>query len=223
MATTTTDTTASADPALITRRGPRRSMCRPTKIPTPAATTRLSENAPVSAVVLQPVSLAIEDKQDREGVVQHAPAGDLRERQDPDDATQPGVVEDAGLSRWLGVGHSFERPPMVISSGAAVTPQQPAELADSSSSNSPAPPQTPVSGSVSSTRSAASWSPAIAATTERTCSKPVMARKDGGAAVALHADHVEAGVGLGQFLGAVRIDGAAGVHVGVDQRGEHTR
>ena len=38
---------------------------------------------------------------------------------------------------------------------------------------------TPVSGSSSSTRSAASMSPAIAATTERTCSKPVAIRNVG--------------------------------------------
>ncbi len=39
--------------------------------------------------------------------------------------------------------------------------------------------QTPVSGSTSSTRRAATWSPAISATTERTCSYPVFIRKVG--------------------------------------------
>jgi arsenate reductase len=60
------------------------------------------------------------------------------------------------------------RTPMV-SGPAAGAPQQPPE-APAGSSNAPLPPHTPVSGSTSSTRAAASWSPASAATTERTCS-----------------------------------------------------
>jgi hypothetical protein len=44
-----------------------------------------------------------------------------------------------------------------------------------------------------------------------------------GAPVALHADHVQAGLGGGEFSGAVRRDGSAGVDIGVDQRGELAR
>lgn len=47
------------------------------------------------------------------------------------------------------------------------------------SSKTPAPPHTPVSGRVSSTRAAASWSPARAAAMLRTCSYPVIARNVG--------------------------------------------
>lgn len=45
-------------------------------------------------------------------------------------------------------------------------------------------------------------------------------QEGGGAAVGLHADEVDALFGVGQFAVAVRVDGAAGMLVGVDQRGE---
>lgn len=49
----------------------------------------------------------------------------------------------------------------------------------SSASNTPEPPQTPVSGRTNSTRLAAAWSPVRSAVMERICSYPVRARKVG--------------------------------------------
>src|SRR5699024_1175910 len=67
--------------------------------------------------------------------------------------------------------------PIWTSWGAGV--HHPPDVACSGASNRPDPPHTPVSGSSSSTRSAASWSPASSATTLRTCSYPVIARNVG--------------------------------------------
>jgi hypothetical protein len=55
-ATPTSATTPSAEPAVISHRGPCRSSQRPTPMPSTAETTRPSENAPVSRVSDQPVS-----------------------------------------------------------------------------------------------------------------------------------------------------------------------
>src|SRR5690606_41659741 len=57
---------------------------------------------------------------------------------------------------------SSGRPPIWTSDGAAQHPPP--------ASKSPAPPQTPVAGSTSSLRAAATWSPARLAATLRTCS-----------------------------------------------------
>ena len=78
--------------------------------------------------------------------------------------------------------------------------------------------QTPVSGSTSSTRAAASLSPAISATIERTCSIARHGQKRRCAAIRLHAGNVEAGLGMLKFARAVRPDGAAAMLVGIDQR-----
>ena len=43
-------------------------------------------------------------------------------------------------------------------------------------------------------------------------------QEGGGAAVALHADEVDAVLVVAEHVGAVRVDGAAGVDVGVDER-----
>jgi hypothetical protein len=51
----------SSEAAVITWRGPKSSMCRPTQIPTPAETNWASENAPVIATLDQPVSAVMED------------------------------------------------------------------------------------------------------------------------------------------------------------------
>jgi putative drug exporter of the RND superfamily len=67
--------------------------------------------------------------------------------------------------------------PMDSNCGAGA--QQPPAAPLSGSSNSPAPPHTPVSGRISSARAAASWSPASSAATLRTCSYPVIARNVG--------------------------------------------
>ncbi|WP_158648033.1 hypothetical protein [Nocardioides houyundeii] len=60
-ATLATPGMATTDAAVITRRGPNASMCRPTRIPTPPERIRDRENAPVTATLDQPVSVAMED------------------------------------------------------------------------------------------------------------------------------------------------------------------
>ena len=52
---------ATREAAVITLRGPKSSMCRPTQIPTPPEMNWASENAPVIATLDQPVSAVIED------------------------------------------------------------------------------------------------------------------------------------------------------------------
>ena len=47
---------ATSEAAVITLRGPKSSMCRPTQIPTPPETNWATENAPVTATLDQPVS-----------------------------------------------------------------------------------------------------------------------------------------------------------------------
>ena len=51
--------TPITDPVVITRRGPRRSISRPTTIPAPAEIRAPTENAPVAAPTDQPVSALI--------------------------------------------------------------------------------------------------------------------------------------------------------------------
>ena len=55
----TTAGTPSTDPAVMIRRGPKRSSQRPAGIPTSADTTRPAENAAVTAAIDQPVSAAM--------------------------------------------------------------------------------------------------------------------------------------------------------------------
>jgi hypothetical protein len=73
----TTGGTARTDPVVMIRRGPNRSIQRPTGIPTSAETTNPVENAAVSTDTGQPVSRAKGRRQRWEGVVEHAPADDL--------------------------------------------------------------------------------------------------------------------------------------------------
>jgi hypothetical protein len=56
MAITTSDGTASTEPAVITSRGPRRSISRPTGTPAIAETISPVENAAVTVVGVHPVS-----------------------------------------------------------------------------------------------------------------------------------------------------------------------
>ena len=58
-AITTSDTTPRPEPAVMTRRGPCRSMKRPTGTPANADTARATENAEVTATGDQPVSALI--------------------------------------------------------------------------------------------------------------------------------------------------------------------
>ena len=88
-----------------------------------------------------------------------------------------------------GYGETFDPTwPIVISSGTAGAQRR---RPGRRSSNSPEPPQTPVSGRTSSTRAAASWSPAISATTLRHLLVPGHGQERRCAAVGLHADQVE--------------------------------
>ncbi|CAM5666165.1 hypothetical protein SNARM312S_03100 [Streptomyces narbonensis] len=58
-ATITRLRTPAMEPAVMTVRGPRRSMIRPTRIPVRPETTRASENAAMVAPVDQPLSAVI--------------------------------------------------------------------------------------------------------------------------------------------------------------------
>ena len=60
-ATAATPGTATSDAAVITSRGPKASMCRPTHTPTTPETSRARENAPVTATLDHPVSAAMDD------------------------------------------------------------------------------------------------------------------------------------------------------------------
>jgi hypothetical protein len=51
--------TPSTEPVVITTRGPRRSISRPTTMPAPAETSAPTENAPVAAPIDHPVSALI--------------------------------------------------------------------------------------------------------------------------------------------------------------------
>ena len=54
-ATVASPGTASSEAVVITRRGPTASMCRPTQMPAPAATSWETEKAPVTAMPDHPV------------------------------------------------------------------------------------------------------------------------------------------------------------------------
>lgn len=99
------------------------------------------------------------DRQDRERVVQDAPAGDLGQAQHRQHPPQPGPGEGTGLRADRGVGHRRYPPARaerVTNAGSAGPQHPPASAVSAGSSNTPAPPHTPVSGRVSSTRAAAS-------------------------------------------------------------------
>ena len=169
-----------------------------------------AENAAVIVPIDQPVSAAIAGGQHGEGVVEHPPADDLGARTA---RRAPGAARRATAHR------APSRQPSSAQVGPAPAPVRvtpaacrrarrdtgPAGTAAAaagrlrSASNRPAPPQTPVSGRTSSTRSAASWSPAMRGGDGADLLVAGQREERRGAAVALHPDQVHARLGLGQL------------------------
>src|SRR5690606_25495151 len=117
--------------------------------------------------------------QNREAVIQQAPVQALAGAQPPDGATFRRAHAQAQQAA-LAAGRPLPQPapqPTVALAGASASPALSVSGgAQHRLGGAPSPSsanrvmQTPVSGSTSSTRAAAAWSPAMPATTERTCS-----------------------------------------------------
>ena len=134
-----------------------------------ADTSRASENAPVTTHGGHAELVRHRQDQHGEGVVQHAPVDALANPE-----RDEGTARHAGRDR----SRAAARPAVTVGAGvesaADRTPRRArlgaAAAAGIRRSAAPSSEQTPVSGSTSSTRRAASQSPAIALTTDRACS-----------------------------------------------------
>ena len=184
-ATPTTATRADAPSRASSTTAARAGPATADRDPQPAPdTTRPAENAAVSAGGDQPVSAADPPRQHRERVVQDAPAGDLGDAQRHQHPPSPARVVPAVRRRPspastggslvsvtpVGSRSSPAAAPTVSSDARRRSAAATRRRAGPGRRTARHPPHTPVSGSVSSTRAAASWSPASSAATLRTCS-----------------------------------------------------
>ena len=182
-----------------------------------------SEKAPVSCGGGEAELALHRQQEDREGVVEDAPGDGLGDRQRADDRPRPreGRVAKAGalLERVRRCAHA-----------AAAT----------SSCGEPAPQHADAGGGLGGAGREAAAAHAGLGEDELDLAGGLPVAVEGGddgadllvagaqqegrrAAVALHADDVDALVGVGELVDAVRRHRAAGVQVGVDQRSERAR